>query len=71
MLKRICIAMGQRDNTHQLNGVIEFDDSYFGNSTAGKKRGRGTEKEKVFVALSFDERDNFRFLKMQVTPNLK
>ena len=71
MLKRIRIAMGQRDETHQLNGVIEFDDSYFGGPTAGKKRGRGTEKAKVFAALSLDELGNPRFLKMWVTPNLK
>ena len=71
MLKRICIAMGQRDETHQLDGVIEFDDSYFGGPTTGKKRGRGTEKAKVFAALSLDELGNPRFLKMWVTPNLK
>ena len=71
MLSRIRSAMGQRDETHQLNGVIEFDDSYFGGPTTGKKRGRGTEKAKVFVALSLDERGNPLFLKMRVTPNLK
>lgn len=71
MLRRIRIAMGQRDETHQLCGVIEFDDAYFGGPTVGKKRGRGTEKAKVFVALSVDERGNPRFLKMQVTPNIK
>ena len=52
MLTRIRSAMGQRDATHQLSGVIEFDDSYFGGPTVGKKRGRGTEKVAVFVALS-------------------
>ena len=71
MLRRIRIAMGQRDKTHQLNGVIEFDDAYFGGPTAGKKRGRGTEKAKVFVALSLDGRGNPLYLKMRVTPNLK
>ena len=71
MLRRIRTAMGQRDETHQLCGVIEFDDAYFGGPTVGKKRGRGTEKAKVFVALSLDERGNPRFLKMQVTPNIK
>ena len=71
MLRRIRIAMGQRDKTHQLNGVIEFDDAYFGGPTAGKKRGRGTEKAKVFVALSLDERGNPLYLKMSVAPNLK
>ena len=71
MLRRIRAAMGQRNQTHQLCGVIEFDDAYFGGPTAGKERGRGTEKAKVFVALSLDERGNPRFLKMQVTPNIK
>lgn len=71
MLRRIRTAMGQRDETHQLCGVIEFDDAYFGGPTTGKKRGRGTEKAKVFVALSLDEQDNPRFLKMRVTPNIK
>ena len=71
MLRRIRTAMGQRDEAHQLHGVIEFDDAYFGGPTAGKKRSRGTEKTKVFVALSLDERDNLRFLKMRVTLNIK
>lgn len=71
MLVRIRVAMGQRDQTHQLSGIIEFDDTYFGGPTVGKKRGRGAEKAKVFVALSLDERGNPRFLKMQETPNIK
>ena len=71
MLRRIRAAMGQRNELHQLSGVIEFDDAYFGGPTAGKKRGRGTEKAKVFVALSLNERGNPCFLKMQVTPNIK
>ncbi len=71
MLKRIRAAMGQRDKTHQLDGVIEFDDAYFGGPVTGKKRGRGTEKVKVFVALSLDSQGNPRYLKMQVTSNIK
>ena len=71
LLRRIRIAMGQRDKTHQLCGVIEFDDAYFGGPTAGKKRDRSTEKAKVFVALSLDERGNPGFLEMRVTPNIK
>ena len=38
---------------------------------ASKKRGWGTEKAKVVVALSLDERGNPLYLKMRVTPNLK
>jgi len=71
MLKRIRAAMGQRDKSHQLSGIIEFDDAYFGGPVTGKKRGRGTEKVKVCVALSLDERGNPRDLKMQVTENIK
>lgn len=71
MLMRIRVAMGQRDKTHQLNGNIEFDDTYFGGPTVGKKRGRGTEKAKVFVAVSLDERGNPHYTKMQVTENIK
>mgnify|MGYP000102389226 CR=1 FL=1 len=71
MLRRIRIAMDQRDETHQLCGVIEFDNAYFGGPTTGKKRGRGTEKAKAFVALSLDEQSNPHFLKMRVTPNIK
>ena len=63
--------MGQRDESHQLCGVIEFDVAYFGGPTTGKKRGWGTEKAKAFVALSLDEWGNPRFLKMRVTPNMK
>ena len=71
MLKRIRAAMGQRDEKHQLGGIIEFDDAYFGGSTVGRKRGRGTEKAKVFVALSLSESGNPLYLKMMVTPNIK
>ena len=69
MLRRIRAAMGQRNELHQLGGAIEFDDMYFGSPTAGKKRGWGTEKDKVFVALSMNEWGNPCFLKIQITPN--
>ena len=71
MLTRIRAAMGQRDKTHRLNGNIEFDDTYFGGPTVGKKRGRGTEKAKVFVAVSLDEWGNPLYAKMRVTQNIK
>lgn len=71
LLKRIRAAMGQRDEQHQLEGVIEFDDAYFGGPVRGKRRGRGTEKTKVFVALSLDSHGHPLHLKMRVTPNIK
>lgn len=71
MLKRIRTAMEQRDKKYQLSGIVEFDGVYFGGPTAGRKRGRGTEKEKVFVALSLNKAGNPLYLKMMVTPNIK
>jgi len=62
MLKRIRMAMGQRDVEHRLGGAIEFD-AYFGGPTAGEKRGRGTEKAKVFVTLSLDTHSNPPYIK--------
>ena len=62
MLRRIRSAMGQRDAAYLLSGVVEFDDAYFGGPTAGGKRGRGTEKAKVFVALSLDAHGNPQYL---------
>lgn len=71
MLWRLRSAMGQRDSTHMLSGVVEFDDAYFGGPKAGGKRGRGTEKAKVFVALSLDNQGNPQYLKIGVTKNIK
>lgn len=71
MLQRIRKAMEDRDNVHQLNGIIEFDDAFFGGPTVGKKRGRGTEKAKIFAALSLDKKGKPLYLKMKVTKNVK
>lgn len=71
MLKRIRSAMGERDKQHFLAGIIEFDDTYIGGPEAGSKRGRGTTKSKVFVALSLTEKGCPKYLKMGVTENLK
>lgn len=50
MLKNIRIAMGQRDKTYQLSGVIEFDDAYFGSPPIGKS-GAGAQKWKRFCGV--------------------
>ena len=71
MLRHIRSAMGQQDAAHLLSGVVEFDDAYFGGPTAGGKRGRGSEKAKVFVALSLDVHGNPQYLKMEVAKNIK
>ena len=52
-------------------GIVELDDTYLGASTHGKKRGRGTEKVKMIVALSKNAAGNPEYLKMSDMPNLK
>ena len=54
-----------------MDGIVEFDDTYVGGPTHGKKRGRGTEKMKVRVALSVTENHKMRYAKMASVPNLK
>ena len=71
MLRRIRSAMGQRDAAHILSGVVELVDACFGGPKVGSKRGRGTEKAKIFIALSLDEHGNPQYLKMRVTRNIK
>lgn len=44
--------MAQRDDNYMHCGIVEFDDTYFGESKESGKRGRGTVKIKVLVALS-------------------
>ena len=62
--------MGLRDQTHRLNGIVEFNNSYFAGPMVGKKRECCT-KARVFVALTLDMKGNSRYLKMRVTPSIK
>jgi transposase-like protein len=71
LLQKLRSAMGKRDAQYLLDGIVEFDDTYFGGSKPGGKRGRGTAKTKVLVALSKDKEGKPRHLKMMVVPNLK
>ena len=71
LLQKLRSAMGTRDAQYLLEGIVEFDDTYFGGPKPGGKRGRGTNKTKVLVALSKDEKGKPKHLKMRVVPNLK
>jgi hypothetical protein len=71
LLHRIRKAMGSRDEKYLLQGIVEFDDSYYGGPKGGGKRGRGTKKTKVLQAVSKAEDGKPKFLKMRVVPNLK
>lgn len=52
ILQRLRKAMRNRNGRYLLEGIVELDDTYVGTSTHGKKRGRGTEKSKVSVAVA-------------------
>ena len=71
MLHRIRKAMKCREERYLLDGIVELDDTYLGAPTHGKKRGRGTEKTKMIVALSKSEAGHPMYLKMTDVPNLK
>lgn len=70
-LKRLRKAMKSRDDKYMLQGIVELDDTYVGTSTHGKKRGRGTEKSKVIVAVAKTEKGAATYMKMDVVKNLK
>jgi transposase-like protein len=71
LLLRIRTAMSQRDRDYLLSGIVELDDTYFGATVQGGKRGRGTSKTSIMVAISKDEKGHPQYLKMQVLDNLK
>lgn len=71
LLHRIRNAMAVRDSEYMLSGIVEMDDTYYGTPSKGGKRGRGTTKAKVMVALSKTNDGKPRFLKMKVVGNLK
>lgn len=71
LLHRIRTAMSQRDSQYQLSGIVELDDTYFGKPSKGAKRGRGTGKTKVVIAVSKTTDGKPLYVKMQVVPDLK
>ena len=67
MSHKIRKAMKERDESYQLSGFIEIDEGFFGSPSEGEgKRGRGTDKAPVVVALSLDEAGCPEFIKAQV-----
>ena len=71
LLQKIRRAMGEQDSQYKLQGIVELDDAYFGGTDEGKKRGRGTTKSKVLVAVSTDkQKEHAGFVKMKVVESL-
>jgi len=70
LLVRIRSAMHDRDQNYLLEGILEMDEAYLGAPKHGKKRGRGTEREKMAVAVSKDADDHPLFLRLQIIPDV-
>jgi hypothetical protein len=65
MLHKIRHAMSGRDSGYLLAGIVEMDEIYVGGPKEGGKRGRGTEKTPVQVAVSLDEQGYPQYVKME------
>ena len=70
LLHRIRRAMAQRDEKYALSGIVEMDDGYVGGATRNGKRGRGTDKARIVVALSKTENGAALFTRMQVVEDV-
>ncbi|NMB66128.1 MAG: IS1595 family transposase [Spirochaetes bacterium] len=71
LLHRIRNAMAEWNSRYLLKGIVELDDTYSGKTRKGSKRGRGTTKNKIIVAISKDEDGKPQYVKMQVVADLK
>lgn len=76
--KRIRAAMSGAEKKYDLSGTVTMDESYFsGRETSQltalqpKKRGRGTDKSKVIIAVSLDNNKYPLYAKMSVVDNFK
>jgi len=71
LLQKVRRAMAEQDRRYKLKGIVELDDAYWGDKDKGKKRGRGTTKSKVLVAVSTDTpKEHAGFVKMEVVNKL-
>lgn len=52
MLRKIRIAMADRNAEYRLEGIVQVDDFYLGGESRGGKRGRGTEQVPVVAGIS-------------------
>ena len=71
MLHKIRKAMADRNEGYKLSGLVEIDDFYIGAPTENGKRGRGTDKNQVLVALSKNEKGHPLYVKMEVIEDMK
>jgi transposase-like protein len=70
MLHKIRKVMGDRDSRYQMAGIVEWDATYLGGPEEGGKRGRGTDKTPIQVALSMDTTGHPGYVRMEVMDTL-
>ena len=71
ILNRIRKAIIERYSQYKLAGIVELDDVFFGASSEGGKRGRGTNKTKVLAGLSLNQKGHPLYLQMELIPDVK
>lgn len=64
MLKKIRIAMKDRDSAYRLQNLIEFDDAYVGGKRTGK-RGRGAAGKKPILVAVEDREETAGFMAIE------
>jgi len=73
--RRLREAMGIANDKYKLDGIVTMDEAYFSgrenNDEAPKKRGRGTNKSKVIVAVSLTDDGKPKYVRMKVVENLR
>jgi len=64
-------TMSEREESRQLQHVIQVDDAFLGGERTGGKRGRGSENKVPFVAAVETQNDRPRYVRFDVLPNWK
>lgn len=73
--RRLREVMKTANNQYKLVGTVLMDEAYFtgrdNNAEMPKKRGRGTDKSKVIVAVSVSDEGKPKYVRMEVVENFK
>jgi len=70
LLHKLRKAMAVRNGLYRLNGVVELDESFFGEPKEGGSRSRGAARQKVLVGLALTKEGRPLYLRLQVLPGL-
>lgn len=68
--QKIRYAMSNQNAQYLLSGIVEMDESFFGGTREGGKRGRGTEKTAVMVSVSLTEQGKPCHARMKVVKSV-